>query len=80
MPTSDSHAKKLNEKNGNILWMDAINGDIEKLKVAFDILEDEAKIPVGYNKASGHLVFDVRVTLERKYRWVEDGHRTPEHE
>ena len=47
-------------------------------KVDFDILEDGAKVPVGCNKSSGHLVFDVRMTLERKARWVKDGHKTPE--
>ena len=41
---------------------------MENLKVAFDNLEDVAKIPVGCHKASGHLVFDVRMTLERKAR------------
>ena len=34
----------------------------------------------GYSKASGHIVFDVRMTLERKARWVKDGHKTPEPE
>ena len=68
LPTSVAHAKKLDEKNGNTLWMDAINREMENLRVAFDILEDGAKIPVGYHKASGHLVFDVRMTLERKAR------------
>ena len=58
--------------------MDAINKEMENLKVSFDILDNGAKPPVGYNKASGHLVFDVRMTLERKARWVKDGHKTPE--
>ena len=59
--------------------MDAINRDIENLKVASCVLEDKAKIPVGYNTDSGHLVFDVRMKREQKARWVKDGHRTPEH-
>jgi hypothetical protein len=80
LPTSVAHAKKLDEKNDNALWMDAINREMENLKVAFDILEDGAKVPVGYHKASGHLFFDVRMTLERKARWVKDGHKTPEPE
>jgi len=78
LPTSVDEARKLDQKNGNTLWTDAINKEMENLKVAFDILEDGAKPPVGYNKASGHLVFDVRMTLERKARWVKDGHKTPE--
>ena len=78
--TSVAHAKKLDEKNCNTLWMDVINRDMQNLKIAFDILECGAKIPVGCNKASDHLVFDVRMALERKSRWVKDGHRTPEPE
>ena len=80
LPTSVAHAKKLDENNGNTLWMDAINKEMENLKIAFDILEDGAKVPVGYHKASGHLVFGVRMTLERKARWVKDDHKTPEPE
>ena len=60
--------------------MDAINRETENLKVAFDILEDGVKILVGYNKASGHVVFDVHMTLEWKAWWIKDGHKTPEPE
>ena len=54
---------------------------MENLKVAFDILDIGAKPRSGYSKASGHIIFDVRMTLERKARWVEDGHIThyPKH-
>ena len=46
LPTALAHDKMLDEKNGNTLWIDAINREIENLKVAFDIIEDGAKIPV----------------------------------
>ena len=48
------------------------------MKVAFDILENGKSPPPGYTKASGHIIFDVRMTLERKAHWVKDRHRTPE--
>ena len=51
---------------------------MDNLKVAFDILEEGPKRPPGYTPESSHLVFDARTTLERKARWVKDGHRTPE--
>ena len=54
----------LDKKNANTLWMDAINREIENLKVSFDILEDESKTLVICNKASGHLVFDVLTKIE----------------
>ena len=46
--------------------------------VAFDILDHGEKLPPAWTKASGHLIFDVRMTLERKARWVKDGHKTPD--
>ena len=51
---------------------------MENIKVAVSILDEGQKYPPGYKPASGHIVFDVRMTLERNARWVNDGHRTPE--
>ena len=48
---------------------------MENLKAAFDVLDDGSNIPVGHDKASGHLVFDICMKIERKSRWVEDGHK-----
>ena len=76
IPTSVKHAYEIDKKNGNTFWRDAINKEMENLKVAFDILPEGQKPPSNYSKASGHLVFDVRMTFERKARWVKDGHRT----
>ena len=36
--------------------------------VAIDILDDFESMTPGWTKARGHLVFDVRMTLERKAR------------
>ena len=80
VPLSLKHAFEMDEQNGNTLWRDAVNKEMGNLKVAFDIRHKEPKPPPGFEKASGHLVFDVRMTLERKARWVKDGHRTPEPE
>ncbi len=77
LPRTVQEAHALDEKNGDTFWRDALNKEMGNLKVAFDILPEGSKPPPGYTKASGHLVFDVRMTLERKARWVKDGHRTP---
>ena len=58
--------------------MGAINKEIENLKVAFHVLDDEFKAPVGCNKSSGHFLFDARMPLERKTRWAKDRHEAPE--
>lgn len=78
IPRTIKAALALDVKNSDTFWRDAINKEMENLKVAFDILPEGKNAPPGYAKASGHLVFDVRMTLERKARWVKDGHRTPE--
>jgi hypothetical protein len=80
IPRTVEEAYKLDAKNGNTFWRDAIEKEMSNLKVAFDILEESASLPPGWTRASGHMVFDVRMTLERKARWVKDGHKTPEPE
>lgn len=76
IPSSVDHCYRLDKQNGNTLWRDALNREMNNLRVAFDILEDKRSLPPGYTKSSGHIIFDVRMTLERKARWVKDGHKT----
>ena len=45
--------------------------------VAFEILSPNTKAPLGWYKASGHIIFDVNMDFTRKARWVKDGHKTP---
>lgn len=45
--------------------------------IAFEILEDGLKAPPGWFKATGHIIFDVKMDFTRKARWVKDGHKTP---
>jgi hypothetical protein len=45
---------------------------------AFEILGPGMKTPPGWHKASGHLVFDVKMDFTRKVRWVKEGHKTPD--
>ena len=80
IPRTVKEAYLLDERNGNTIWRDAINKEMGNLKVAFDILDVSDALPIGWTKSSGHMVFDVRMTLERKARWVKDGHKTPEPE
>ena len=46
--------------------------------VTFKILERGESPPPGYTKSSGHVFFDVRMSFQRKYRWVKDSHHTPD--
>ena len=40
IPTSWNHAVKINTKNGNQLWRDALAKEMKIVGVAFDVLED----------------------------------------
>jgi hypothetical protein len=45
--------------------------------VAFEILDTDKPILIGWKPSSGHLVFDVKMDFTRKACWVKDGHKTP---
>ena len=68
----------LDEKNGNTLWRDSLNRVIDNLKVAFGVLTEGKSHPHVYFRSSFHIIFYVRMTLERKDKWVKDGQKTPE--
>ena len=74
IPRTEEEAHALDAKNGNTFWRDAIAKEMHNVGVAFQILDDDEHIPVGYKKATGHMVFDVKMDFTRKARWVLDGH------
>ena len=80
VPTSIEHAREIDMKNGNTFWGDAVDKEMKNVVVAFEILEEDQPVPIGWVQSSGHLVFDVKMDFTRKARWVKDGHRTPDPE
>ncbi len=60
IPTSVGHAYTIDQKNDSTFW----------------ILEESQATPVGWSKATGNLVFDMKMDFTRKARWVLDGHKT----
>ena len=78
VPTSIAHALRLDEENGNTFWCDAVNLEMSNVGVAFEVLKPGQRAPPGWRKASGHIIFDVKMDFTRKARWVKDGHRTPD--
>ena len=50
-PPTVAEALKLDEINGNNLWRDAIQKEMDNVKIAFDILSDDQELPSGYKKA-----------------------------
>jgi len=49
--------------------------EIHNIGIAFEILDPNANVPVGWSHVTGHLVFDVKMDFTRKARWVLNGHR-----
>ena len=78
IPYDVESAERLDAKNGNRFWQDAIDKEMRNNAIAFEILEPGENIPVGWTQQSGHLVLDVKMDLTRKARWVLDGHKTPD--
>ena len=44
--------------------------------IALQLLNRGDDPPIGYTKASGHHIFDVKMDFTRKARFVLDGHKT----
>ncbi len=75
LPHSVEEALRIDQRTGTTYWRDAIAKEMENVQPAFEFRDDD-KIPPGYKKASGHMVFDVKIDFGRKARWVGDGHKT----
>jgi hypothetical protein len=78
VPSSVKHAIEIDRKNKNTLWQDALAKEMGNVCVAFEILGPNGKAPPGWYKASGHIIFDLKMDFTRKARWVKDGHKTPD--
>ena len=77
MPKTVKEASKLDAKNGDTKWMDAISKEMTNVRVAFDILKDRDRPPIGHKHINCHLIFDVKMEdFRRKDRLVAGGHMT----
>ena len=76
IPRNIKEALKLDQENGNTILQDAYKKEMFQVGIAFKILRDNEQITVGYKKASGHLIWSVKMDFTQKARWVKDGHRT----
>ena len=78
VPNNLEHARKIDLKNGNNFWQQAIEKEMLNVGIAFEILQDDEHTPVGWKLVTGHVIFDVKMDFTRKARWVLDGHKTAE--
>ena len=79
VPRTYAQAREFDaEENNGGLWEKAYRKEMKNVGIAFEILDEGKTAPVGWKKSSVHLIFDVKMTGERKARLVKDGHRTPD--
>ena len=68
--------KAFDIENGNEEWMKAHNKEIGTIQIAFKILRGKHEIPEGYTKATGFMIYDIKMDFTKKARWVKAGHLT----
>ena len=76
IPNTVQEALRLDQENGNNFWREAIEKEMKNSRVAFEILNLDDSPPVGSKKITCHLIFDVKMDLTRKARYVAGGHLT----
>ena len=76
VPLTAEEAIALDKQNGNTLWHDAIEKEMKNLRIASEVLDKDASVPVGYKEIMCHLIFEVKMNLTRKARYVAGGHLT----
>jgi hypothetical protein len=77
VPKTWDEAVKLDEGNGNTLWQDAIRKEMNNVRIAFKVPNDEEAIPPTYQEVRCHMIFDVKMEdFCRKARLVAGGHTT----
>jgi hypothetical protein len=77
VPKTVKDALEIDRRNGNIFWADAIAKEMKDVCVAFKILLNGQSAPIGYQKITCHMIFDIKMEdFRRKSRLVAGGHRT----
>jgi hypothetical protein len=77
VPKTWDEAVKLDEGNGNTLWQDAIRKEMNNVRIALKVLNDEEAIHPAYQEIRCHMIFDVKMEdFRRKARFVAGGHTT----
>ena len=77
IPKSPAEALRLDNENGNTLWADAMTRERTNTQCTFNVLDEGAPPPRGFQKITCHMIFDVKLDagFTRKARYVADGHK-----
>ena len=61
MPKTVEDALILDKEIGNVLWYKAIHREIRAVKIAFKILDDDERPPIGLQSMKCHMGFSVKM-------------------
>jgi len=76
IPRTVEEAIEFDRISGTRLWKNSIDKELQNISVAFQFLEEGARVPVGYQYICCHFIFDVKLDGTRKARYVAGGHVT----
>ena len=76
VPSSVEEAKMIDNTNSNSLWQDMIEKEIKNSRVTFKLLSRRENALPGYNEILCHLVFDIKLKMTYKARFVTSRHLT----
>jgi hypothetical protein len=72
---SVEEALRIDRDTDTTFSQDAISKELGTIDCALEFPED-GKAPVGYQRINRHMILDVKMTLQRKARFVAGGHLT----
>ncbi len=72
---SVAEALRMDRETGVDFWQRSIEEGMKNIDCAFEFPAD-GTAPVGFQKIDCHMMFDVKLTLERKACYVAGGHQT----
>ncbi len=75
VPANIAEARALDKENGDELWERSVK-EMKNVQIAFKVLDDGTRVPVGYQQIPCMLIFDVKMDFTRKTRLVAGGHVT----
>jgi hypothetical protein len=75
LPKSVKQALAIDRNTGTSFWKDAIEKEMKNVLPAFEFRDNDV-MPPGFKKIDCHMVFDVKLDLVRKARFIAGGHQT----
>ncbi len=76
LPKTTEEACQIDKETNTDYWHQAILKEMKNNMVAFKFLEEGETIPVGSKLIPFHMIFDIKLDLTRKARFVMGGHWT----